>query len=160
MSAGRILDALREVIDPELGINVVDLGLVERVEDTGLGVRVWLGMTSPACPAGPLMRRNARDALLRLPGVEEAEVLPAHNFRWSPERLSNLGRAQLANGGRPPVGADLVRFGSSGRDPGDDPGDDPGEEESARTSDGRALQRSPDALAWQRLPLLAAGLLS
>ena len=86
MTEGEILDALREVMDPELGIKIVDLGLVQAAEDTGLGVRVLLGMTSPACPAGPLMRRDARDALLRLPGVEDVEVLAARDFRWSPER--------------------------------------------------------------------------
>ncbi len=152
MTAEEILDALREVMDPELGINIVDLGLVQAVEDTGLGIRVSLGMKSPACPVGPLMRSNARDALLRLPGVEDVEVLAARDFRWSPERLSNAAREQLAERATAPTRDELVALSSSGRDPG------PGER--ARASEEPAVQSSRGALAWQRLPLLAAGILS
>ncbi|MBW2398374.1 MAG: metal-sulfur cluster assembly factor [Deltaproteobacteria bacterium] len=152
MTADELLDALREVIDPELGINIVDLGLVDEVTHTERRVRVRLGMTSPACPVGPLMRRSARDALLRLPGVEEVEVLPASDFRWSPERMSSAAREQLANRGAAPARGDLVQFPSTSRDS--------GEAETARGSEEQTAQPSRSTLAWQRLPLLAAGLLS
>ncbi|MAG31124.1 MAG: hypothetical protein CL908_09575 [Deltaproteobacteria bacterium] len=152
MAAEAILAALREVIDPELGINIVDLGLVDEVEETEWGIRVRLGMTTPACPAGPLMRSQARSALLSLPEVEEAEVLPARDFRWSTDRMSNAAREQLASSGAAAPADGLAE------PPG--PAPRPGEGGPGSESDGPAGQPSRSGLAWQRLPLLAAGILS
>ena len=152
MATEKVFGALREVIDPELGINIVDLGLVADVEEEGRSVRVWLGMTSPACPAGPLMQRNAREALLRQPEFEDVEVLPALDFHWSPTRMSNAAREQLANPGATPARDDLVSFPGGSRD-----SEQVGV---SRESEERAALPSRSALAWQRLPLLAAGVLS
>ncbi|MBT7890830.1 MAG: iron-sulfur cluster assembly protein [Deltaproteobacteria bacterium] len=65
----QVLDALRIVMDPEMGVNVVDLGLVESLNIAGSTVSVSLGMTSPACPVTPLICRNAKEALLNTEGI-------------------------------------------------------------------------------------------
>ena len=92
-----LLDALREVIDPELMINVVDLGLVYEVDhDPELKkVRVDMTLTSPACPAGPQIIQQARMALERLESVDEAEIRLVMSPPWSPERMTDEARDQL-----------------------------------------------------------------
>jgi metal-sulfur cluster biosynthetic enzyme len=148
MPTETILGALSQVIDPELGVNVVDLGLVEEVQEAGASVRVWLGTTSPACPAGPLMRRNAREALLQLPDVDEAEVLPARDLHWSPERLSENAQRQLARQEAVSAGGDLAPLPPLGDRP------------QPRERTAAVPRRTGEALAWRRLPLLATGILS
>lgn len=95
-SPEELIEALRVVVDPELGVNVVDLGLVygARVED-GLAT-VELTMTSPACPMGDLIIADARDELLRrFPDLRHVEVELTFSPPWSPERMSNAAREQL-----------------------------------------------------------------
>ncbi|MBT6615676.1 MAG: metal-sulfur cluster assembly factor [Deltaproteobacteria bacterium] len=91
----QVLDALRIVMDPEMGVNVVDLGLVESLNIAGSTVSVSLGMTSPACPVTPLICRNAKEALLNTEGIETAEVSVAENFKWTPDRMTPFARQML-----------------------------------------------------------------
>jgi len=97
LSEETLLEALREVIDPELGVNVVDLGLVESITISDAEVQVSLGMTSPACPVTPLICRNAQEAISRIPLVKQVEVRPAENFHWSADLMSPLARQQLGS---------------------------------------------------------------
>lgn len=90
-----LVDALREVIDPELMINVVDLGLIYNVEQVDAKVNVEMTLTSPACPAGPQLVQQAKMALERLEDVDEAEVKLTLNPPWSPERMTDEARDQL-----------------------------------------------------------------
>ncbi|HUG90764.1 MAG TPA: metal-sulfur cluster assembly factor [Planctomycetaceae bacterium] len=92
-----LLDALRQVIDPELMINVVDLGLVYEVDHDpeSKKVRVDMTLTSPACPAGPQIIQQARMALERLEDVSEAEIRLVMSPPWSPERMTDEARDQL-----------------------------------------------------------------
>jgi metal-sulfur cluster biosynthetic enzyme len=90
-----ILDALRTVKDPELGINVVDLGLVYTVQTRGSEVDVEMTLTSPACPAGPEILRGAVAALQGLPGVAKANVRLVLSPPWSPDRMSDAARDEL-----------------------------------------------------------------
>jgi metal-sulfur cluster biosynthetic enzyme len=91
-----ILLALKEVIDPELGINVVDLGLVFRAAHASDRIEVALGMTSPACPLGEMMVEDARLALQkRFPEVSSIQVELIQDLPWSPERMSEEGRREL-----------------------------------------------------------------
>ncbi|MDP3235762.1 MAG: metal-sulfur cluster assembly factor [Myxococcales bacterium] len=89
------LEALRAVIDPEVGLNVVDLGLVYGVEVVGADVHVRLTMTTPACPLGEQIVRDAEDHLRALDGVDEVTVELVWEPAWSPERLSPAGKEQL-----------------------------------------------------------------
>jgi len=90
-----ILDALRTVKDPELNVNVVELGLVYTVQTHEDQVDVEMTLTSPACPAGPEILRNAVTALESLEGVAKANVKLVMSPPWSIERMSDAARDEL-----------------------------------------------------------------
>lgn len=90
-----IKDALRRVKDPELGFNIVDLGLVYSIDVEAGRVRVEMTLTSPGCPAGAQMVGEA-DAVLRdLDGVEDVTVDLVWEPFWTPERIDPKVRAYL-----------------------------------------------------------------
>ena len=90
-----ILDALRTVKDPELHVNVVDLGLVYTVQSHDDVIDVEMTLTSPACPAGPEILRNAVGALEKIEGVAKANVKLVMSPPWSPDRMSDAARDEL-----------------------------------------------------------------
>ena len=92
---GVLIEALREVIDPELMINIVDIGLIYNVEQVESKVTVEMTLTSPACPAGPQLVQQAKMALERLEDVEEAEINLTLSPPWTPERMTDEARDQL-----------------------------------------------------------------
>ena len=95
-TAGDLIEALKQVIDPELMINIVDLGLVYNVEQQGEGkVAVDMTLTSPACPAGPQIMQQSKMALERLDAVNEAEIKLTMTPPWTPERMTDDARDQL-----------------------------------------------------------------
>jgi metal-sulfur cluster biosynthetic enzyme len=97
----QIETALREVIDPEVGLNILDLGLVYRVEVDLPRVTVQMTMTTPACPLGPYITSQVQDALRRhLPGASDIQVDIVWEPAWSPEFISDEGRRQLGWAGR------------------------------------------------------------
>ena len=88
-------EALRTVIDPELGVNIVDLGLVydaEVVEGVG---RILITTTTPACPLGPYISDGIRWALLKLDGVLDVDIKVTYDPLWSPERMTDFAKEQL-----------------------------------------------------------------
>ena len=92
----RVTDALRNVFDPELGINIVDLGLVYEVEVSPEGdVDIQYTLTTMGCPIGPLIEDQMRQFLATVPGVRE--VIPEMVLRpaWSPEMMSDEAKAAL-----------------------------------------------------------------
>ena len=90
-----LIDALRQVIDPELMINIVDLGLVYEVERDGSTVNVDMTLTSPACPAGPQIMQQSKMAIERLDSVDEAKIRLVMTPAWSPDRMTDEARDQL-----------------------------------------------------------------
>jgi metal-sulfur cluster biosynthetic enzyme len=89
-------EALRRVIDPEVGVNIVDLGLVYAIETTERGVRVQLTMTSPACPLGEGIVAEAESALRAcVPRETPVEVILVWDPPWTPERMSDAARSIL-----------------------------------------------------------------
>lgn len=90
-----VLDALREVIDPELGLNVVELGLVYGVQAEGGRVTVQLTMTTPACPLGEQIVRDARERILACEGVAEAEVELVWEPPWEASRMHPSAKEAL-----------------------------------------------------------------
>lgn len=91
-----LLDALKTVKDPELNVNVVDLGLVYTVQARDEGqVNVEMTLTSPACPAGPQILRDAVTALEKLDGVSKANVRLVMNPPWSQDRMTDAARDEL-----------------------------------------------------------------
>lgn len=91
----RALVALRGVIDPEVGLNIVDLGLVYDVALSGADVTVKLTMTTAACPLGEQLRLESEEALRALPGVGRVTVALVWDPPWSAERISPEGRLAL-----------------------------------------------------------------
>jgi metal-sulfur cluster biosynthetic enzyme len=87
--------ALRQVVDPELGVNVVDLGLVAGVEeDRGL-LKVRYRLTSAACPVGGMMAAGMHDAVAMLPGVSNVVMELIEDPPWSVDLVTPEGRALL-----------------------------------------------------------------
>jgi metal-sulfur cluster biosynthetic enzyme len=91
----KLIDALKQVIDPELMINIVDLGLVYDVSQDEQTVKVQMTLTSPACPAGPQIIHQAKMALERLADVDEAQIQLVMTPPWTPERMTDDARDQL-----------------------------------------------------------------
>lgn len=92
----RVLEALRNVLDPELGVNVLDLGLVYDVTLAGEEVRIDLTMTSPACPLGDVLIADTERTVRRLvPAAGRVEVRLVWQPPWTPERMSEAARRQL-----------------------------------------------------------------
>ena len=92
---GAMLDALKQVIDPELFVNIVDLGLVYDITLTGHDAVVTMTLTSPSCPAGPQLVSQARSALEKMPGVHSAEIKLTMSPPWTPEMMTEDARDQL-----------------------------------------------------------------
>jgi metal-sulfur cluster biosynthetic enzyme len=91
-----IREALRQVIDPELGCNIVDLGLVYDVAIDGGGhVHVTMTTTTPGCPASSYLKQGAGEAVSGIPGCEFVEVKLSYEPRWTPEMMSPEAKAQF-----------------------------------------------------------------
>ncbi|HYD54255.1 MAG TPA: metal-sulfur cluster assembly factor [Gemmatimonadaceae bacterium] len=87
--------ALRKVKDPELNLNIVDLGLVYDVVVEGHTVRVDMSLTSPACPSGPQLMSETERAAAAVPGVREAQVNLVWSPLWTPDRIEPRVRAYM-----------------------------------------------------------------
>lgn len=85
----QVRDALRQVIDPEIGLNVVDLGLVYGISIDGPAVRIQMTMTSPACPLGRQICNSAHDAIVGAGAdPDRVEVDLVWDPPWRPEMMS------------------------------------------------------------------------
>jgi len=99
MTEAAVRQALSEVIDPEIGVNIVDLGLVYGIEVDEARVRVAMTMTSPACPLGDYLKDLADGAIRRgVPGVQDVEIVLVWEPAWDPDRMSDAARRQLDGG--------------------------------------------------------------
>lgn len=91
----RVLDALRNVYDPELGINIVDLGLVYSVKIEEGVVHIEYTLTTMGCPIGPLIEQQMQHLLATVPGVDEVDAEMVLRPPWSPEMMSEEAKAAL-----------------------------------------------------------------
>ena len=92
----QVEQALRSVVDPELGVNVVDLGLVYGIEAEGNRVRVRMGLTSPTCPMGGHLREQAEKRIReQVPGIAAVDVDLVREPPWDPSRMSEAARRLL-----------------------------------------------------------------
>jgi metal-sulfur cluster biosynthetic enzyme len=91
----RVLDALRNVFDPELGINIVDLGLVYSVKVEGNVVHIEYTLTTMGCPIGPLIEQQMQQLLSSVPGVDTVDAEMVLRPPWSPEMMSEEAKAAL-----------------------------------------------------------------
>ena len=95
-TAADILEILREVIDPEIGMNIVDLGLVYKAEGVDGHVHVALTMTSPACPLGESITEESKATIRRrVPDAHSVDVGLVWEPPWRPSMMSDAARKQL-----------------------------------------------------------------
>lgn len=96
----RVWDELRECFDPEIPVNIVDLGLIyamrsEPLPTGGHRVEVLMTVTAPACGMSEILRGDAEERIGRLPGVREVVVAITFDPPWTPELMSADARALL-----------------------------------------------------------------
>jgi metal-sulfur cluster biosynthetic enzyme len=90
-----LMDRLHGVIDPELGVNIVDLGLVNGAEVVDGVAHVRVTTTTPACPLGSYMTGEIRRALFGVDKVLDVQVEVTYEPRWSVNRMTDAAKAQL-----------------------------------------------------------------
>lgn len=88
-----VLAALRQVLDPEIGCNLVDLGLIYSVAIHGATVKVTMTLTTPGCPMQESLCAGVQAALRELDGVAAAEVELVWDPPWHPSMMTEVGRA-------------------------------------------------------------------
>jgi metal-sulfur cluster biosynthetic enzyme len=92
---GRIRDALREVSDPELGVNIVDLGLIYDIEVDERQARVTMTLTSPGCPAGEQILAGTKSQAESVEEIDAAEVNLVWKPFWTPDKIDPKIRAAM-----------------------------------------------------------------
>lgn len=95
----KIWEQLRNCYDPEIPVNIVDLGLIYNLEITdetgGKNVLVKMTLTAPGCGMGPALAADAQQRIMTVPGVTNANVELVWDPPWSPDRISQAGREKL-----------------------------------------------------------------
>ena len=94
-SVDEVEEALTNVIDPELGLDFVELGLIYEVEVEGSAVDVTFTLTSPGCPIGPQVTEQIEEFVSELPGVDEVRPHMTFDPPWSPDRMSEDAKFAL-----------------------------------------------------------------
>lgn len=88
-------DLLTQVIDPEIGIDIVNLGLLRSVEIDGGEARVEFTVTTPACPLSSYIENEIRTCLWQLPGMTDIQVECVYTPAWTPEDMTDTARQAL-----------------------------------------------------------------
>ena len=97
-SKEEVFEVLRQVEDPELGMDIVDLGLLYDVEVEGPKVKIIYSLTSMGCPAGPLIAGDIDRAAREVEGVEEVDLELTFDPPWTPDRMSDDAKFILGFG--------------------------------------------------------------
>ena len=96
ITAEQVMEKLRNCYDPEIPLNIVDLGLIYKVEvENGGDVTVEMTLTAQGCPSHAEISRDVRTTLLSTPGVNNAKVNVVWDPPWDPSRISPEGRQKL-----------------------------------------------------------------
>ncbi|MEM3791547.1 MAG: iron-sulfur cluster assembly protein [Candidatus Micrarchaeaceae archaeon] len=91
-----IVKVLKNTVDPEIGMNIVDLGLLQGIEiDENNNVKVKMTMTSPMCPVTSIILADAQLRIESIPGVGKVEIELSWDPMWSPEMISEEARAAM-----------------------------------------------------------------
>jgi metal-sulfur cluster biosynthetic enzyme len=93
-----VFEALHQVEDPELGMDIVELGLLYDAEIEGPKVKVIHSLTSMGCPAGPMIQEDIHRVVSELPGVDDVEIELTWDPPWTPERMSDDAKFILGFG--------------------------------------------------------------
>tara|TARA_B100001013_G_scaffold304782_1_gene207340 strand:- start:300 stop:629 length:330 start_codon:yes stop_codon:yes gene_type:complete len=95
LAASDIYESLKAVYDPEIPVNIVDLGLVYDVQVNDSDVYVQMTLTFPGCGMGPYIAQQAEWAIQEIEGVEDVQIELVFEPAWSPDLISEDARAQL-----------------------------------------------------------------
>ncbi|MQF97984.1 MAG: DUF59 domain-containing protein [SAR202 cluster bacterium] len=95
ITIGEIQEALRDVYDPEIPVNVLDLGLIYDIKIDEGQVYVQMTLTAPGCGMGPYIAQNAEWRIAEIDGVEDVEVDMVFDPPWSPELITEEGKKLL-----------------------------------------------------------------
>lgn len=87
-----VLDAMHDVIDPELGYNIVDIGLIYGLEVVDHSVQVTMTMTTPGCPAQDYIMSGVKDRGRRIPGIENVDITLVWDPLWSPQKMTPIAK--------------------------------------------------------------------
>ena len=90
-----VMEALRDVFDPEIPVNVVDLGLIYSVEVSDGDVHVEMTLTAPGCGMGPYIAQQAEWRIAEIDGVEDVQVDVVFDPPWTPDMITEEGKALL-----------------------------------------------------------------
>ena len=93
-----VFEALKQVEDPELGMDIVELGLLYDVEVNGPRIKVIHSLTSMGCPAGPMIQEDNVRTEREVPGVEDVEIELTWDPPWTPDRMSDDAKFILGIG--------------------------------------------------------------
>ncbi len=97
-SKEEVVEALRQVEDPELGMDIVELGLFYDAEIEGPNVKVQYTLTSMGCPVGPMIQEDIERVVSQIPGVETVESELTFDPPWTPDRMSDDAKFILGFG--------------------------------------------------------------
>jgi metal-sulfur cluster biosynthetic enzyme len=97
-SKEEVVEILRTVEDPELGMDVVDLGLVYEVDVEDSKAKVIYSLTSMGCPAGPLIAQDMEGAIRQVEGIEDVELELTFDPPWTPDKMSDDAKFILGFG--------------------------------------------------------------
>jgi len=97
-SRDEVMEILRTVEDPELGMDIVDLGLLYEVEVEASKAKVTYSLTSMGCPAGPLIAQDIDSAVRQVEGIQDVELELTFDPPWTPDRMSDDAKFILGFG--------------------------------------------------------------
>jgi metal-sulfur cluster biosynthetic enzyme len=95
LTEGQVMEALTECYDPEIPVNLVELGLIYDVKIVDDWVGVKMTLTTPGCGMSGMISQQVRNRLLKLPGVKDADVRIVWEPAWSPARMSENAKKKL-----------------------------------------------------------------
>src|SRR5215469_8823760 len=95
ITEAEVYEVLRECFDPEIPVNIVDLGLVYGVALQGGVINIIMTLTAPGCQMGAMITQDIQDKLLGLPGCEDANIELVWDPPWNPQMMSEAARKQL-----------------------------------------------------------------
>ncbi|HHZ89662.1 TPA: metal-sulfur cluster assembly factor [Candidatus Poribacteria bacterium] len=90
-----VLEQIKQVIDPDVGLNIVDMGLIYGVDINDDIVNITMTLTSPGCPAAPQLLNGSQTVVQQLDGVEEVNINVVWTPRWDPEMMSEEAKDEL-----------------------------------------------------------------
>lgn len=95
ISKDQIIDALKGVFDPEIPVDIYEMGLIYDIKTNGSNVDISMTLTSPSCPAAQTIPEDVKDKVGRIPGVENVEVEIVWDPTWGMEMMSEVAKLEL-----------------------------------------------------------------